>query len=131
MSGQFGYNQLFTDRPETWLADGYVSIGLSGAATLPTVPSGIVSAVTHDTTGTYSLVLAQNWFALLDVSVQSEIPVGLTPNVLFSQLDSDTVGIASSGQKVTIRFVDGSGTATDLPRGSAFRFLLLLKKSSA
>jgi len=130
MANQFGYNQLFTDRPETWIADGYVSIGATGAPTLATVPSGIVSTVTRNSAGNYKIVLAQNWYALLDAHVASEIPAGLSPAFLFSQLDSDTVGSAASGQKVTVRFVDKDGTATELPSGSGFRFCLLLKKSS-
>lgn len=130
MSGQFGYNQLFTDRPETWLADGYVSIGGTGAPTLVGVPSGIVSSVTRNSAGNYKLTLAQNWFALLDAHFESEIPASLSPTFCFAQLDSDTVGVAASGQTVTVRFVNGSGTSTELPSGSGFRFLLILKKSS-
>ncbi len=131
MSGQFGYNQLFTDRPETWLADGYVSIGGSGVPTFDTVPSGVVSTVTRNSAGNYTLTLAQNWFALLDAHIATEIPLACSPTFLFSQLDSDTVGVASSGQVVNVRFVDKDGSATELPTGCGFRFLLVLKKSSA
>lgn len=130
MSNQFGYNQLYTDRPETWLADGYVSIGGTGAPTLATVPSGIVSSVTRNSAGNYKLTLAQNWYALLHAAFVSEIPASLSPTFNFPQLDSDTVGVAASGQTVTVRFVNGSGTSTELPSGSGFRFLLVLKKSS-
>ncbi len=130
MSNQFGYNQLFTDRPETWLADGYVSIGASGEPTLADVPSGIVSSVVRNSAGNYKIVLAQNWFALLDAHIATEIPDGLSPDFLFSQLDSDTVGVADSGQKITVRFVDKDGVSTELPDTSGFRFLLVLKKSS-
>ncbi len=130
MSGQFGYNQLFTDRPETWVADGYISVTADGY-TLPTVPSGIVSAITRNSTGNFSLTLVQNWFALLDAAIRTEIPAALSPAFLFTQLDSDTVGVASSGQTITFRLIDGSGVATDPPLGSGIRFTLLLKKSSA
>ncbi len=126
-----GYNQIFTDRPETWFVDGYVSIGATGAPTAESVPSGIVSSVVRNSEGNYSLVLGQNWFALLHASFQSEIPTSLSPDFCFSQLVSDTVGSASSAQRVTVRFCNASGTSTELPEGSGFRFLLALKKSSA
>jgi hypothetical protein len=130
MSGQFGYNQLFTDRPETWIADGYVSIAGSGAPTLATVPSGVVSSVTRISTGLYKIVLAQNWFALLHADVKSEIPSSLSPAYVGAQLVSDTVGTGASAQELRVQF-NVAGTPTDLPSGSGFRFLLLLKKSSA
>ncbi len=131
MSGQHGYNQLFTDQPETWLSDGYVSVGGTGAPTYTSVPSGIVSKIERTTTGSYTLTLAQNWYGLLHAEFVSEIPVALSPAFCFAQLDSDTVGSAASGQTVKVRFVNGSGVLTELPSGSGFRFLLALKRSSA
>ncbi len=128
---QFGYNQLYTDRPGTWLADGYVSIGANGDPDFTGCPSGIVSAVTRNSEGNYKLTLANNWYGLLQSSFQSEIPTSLSPDFCFAQVVGDTVGVAASGQTVTVRFCNGSGTSTELPNGSGFRFLLLLQSSSA
>lgn len=131
MADCFGYNQLFTDRPETWFADGYIAIGGTGAPTMATVPSGIVSTVTRNSAGNYTLTLQQNWYALLFATFQTEIPSSLSPAELFVQLDSDTVGVASSGQGITFRVVTGAGVETDPPSGSGIRFLVMLKRSSA
>lgn len=131
MADLHGYSKLFTDRPETWFADGYISIGATGAPSMSTVPSGIVSSITRNSTGNYSLKLAQNWYALLDVTIKTEIPAALSPSYLHVQLDSDTVGVASSAQSITFRTVDKDGASTDPPSGSGLRFLLVLKRSSA
>lgn len=130
MADLFGYSQLFTDRPETWFADGYVGIADGyGTPSFGTVPSGIVQSITYVSTGLYTIDLKQPWYALLFATAVSEIPSSLSPAYLSCQLVSDDVG-TSVTPKVTIQF-HVSGTPTDLPEGSGFRFLLLLKRSSA
>lgn len=139
MANPFGYNHLFTDRPETWLADGYVQItDGSGTPSFATVPSGVVNSVVHNSLGNYSIILQEPWFALLYASVHTEIPANLSPATLGVQLVKDTVGQASvlpksaggPGQSVTFQ-VNNAGTPTDPPQGSGLRFLLILKRSSA
>ncbi len=129
MADLFGYSQLFTDRPETWFADGYVSVGTTGAPSFGTVPSGIVQSITRTGVGTYTIDLKQPWYALLFATAVSEIPSSLSPASVSCQLVSDDVG-TSVTPKVTIQF-HIAGVATELPAGSGFRFLLLLKRSSA
>lgn len=130
MADLFGYSQLFTDRPETWIADGYVGIADGyGTPSAETVPSGIVQSITRTGTGTYTIDLKQPWYALLFATAVSEIPSSLSPAAVSCQLVSDDVG-TSATPKVTIQF-HIAGSATELPEGSGFRFLLLLKRSSA
>lgn len=137
MANHFGYNQLFTDRPEMWVVPGKVSISDGyGTPDYTAVPSGVVSSVSRNSTGNYTIYLSQSWYALLSVHVASEIGSG-SPAFAFTQVLSDTVGSTSYGgagqtkQGVTFKFVDGSGTAVELPSGAAFRFTLFLKRSSA
>lgn len=129
MSNQHGYAVIQTDVPGTWIADGYVSIGASGAPSYTLQPSGIVSGFTRVSTGLYTLNLAQPWYALQFIGIHSEIPSSLSPAYVTCQLVSDTVGVAAS-PVITFQF-NVAGSATDLPSGSGFRFLLILKQSSA
>lgn len=130
MADLFGYNQLFTDRPETWFADGYVSISDGyGTPVYTSVPSGIVSSFTHVSTGKYTCDLAQPWYALLYCDFRSEIASGASPQYVSCQLNSDTVG-SSATPTITFTF-NVAGTPTDIPSGSGFRFLIMLKRSSA
>lgn len=137
MANQWGYNQLFTDRAEVWITSSEVEISDGyGTPDFSNVPSGIVHSVTRNSTGNYTIALQQSWYALLDVHVASEIASG-SPLFAFTQLVSDTVGSTSAGgpgqtkQGITFKFVNGSGTAVELPSGSSFRFTLFLKRSSA
>lgn len=131
MANQFGYSPLFTDRPETWIVDGYVSVDGYAAPTFDTVPSGVVDSVVLLGTGKYSIVLKQQWFALLFVDVCSEIPSTLSPAYVSCQLVSDNVGVDSVDQPSIVFQFNVAGTPTNLPGGSGFRFLILLKRSSA
>ncbi len=129
MSNQHGYAVIQTDIPGTWFTDGYVGVGATGAPSYTVQPSGIVSGFTRTDTGLYTLNLAQPWYALLHVAVHSEIPSSLSPAYVSCQLVSDTVGVSAT-PTVTFQF-NVAGTPTDLPSGSGFRFLILLKQSSA
>lgn len=140
MASHFGYAVSFTDRPEVWRIDGYVSIGSSGAPSIATVPSGIINSVVRNSTGNYTIILNQSWFALLSAQVCTEIPSGSSPANLAVQLESDTVGNASVlpksaggvGQGVTFHcYVPSTGTATDPPAGSGLRFSIVLKNTDA
>jgi hypothetical protein len=130
MANNVCYNQLFTDRPESHLADGYVSIGAAGAPTFVNQLSPTISAVTRLSTGVYTISLSENWPGLLYAAVHSVIPATLSPAYLGVQLNSHTVGVAASGQSIQFTFNVG-GTPTDLPNGSGFVFLLILKNLSS
>lgn len=141
MANNFGYPVVQTDRPGIWMADGYVSISNDGYGTpnYTTVPSGIVRSVTHVSTGTYSIILQDAWFALVDASIQTIIPAGSSPAVLVSQIQSFTVGNSAVlpvsaggvGQSVIFEVSNLSGVATNLPVTGGFLFKLILKQSSA
>lgn len=140
MANAWGFPVIQTDRPGVWLADGYVSITDGyGAPSFATVPSGIVRSVVHNSTGNYSIILQEAWFALVDVHVQTVLPSGSSPALLHAQIESSTVGNAAVlpvqaggvGQGVTFQVLDSAGSATELPQGSGFVFCLTLKQSSA
>lgn len=130
MANNVSYNQLWSDSPELHLADGYVSIGVTGAPSFVLQRSPIVAAVNRTGVGAYDIVLAENWPALLYVDIKSVIPAGLSPAVLGHQILSWTVGIAASSQKVSV-FFHSSGTPTELPNGSGFCYQLALKNLSS
>ncbi len=137
MANQWGYNQIFTDLPEIWQTGGKVTTDGYGEPDFSNVPSGIVHSVVRNSVGNYSILLQQSWYALVFVSVVSELASGDVPDLALTQLESDTVGSTSFGgdgqtrQGVTFQFVDAAGDDVELGADSAFRFLLILKKSSA
>lgn len=131
MSDFGGYAELFNDRPNQWLADGYVTItDGSGTPSLPNVPSGIVKSVARTGVGAYTLTLSQNPVALVWADVKSIIPGSLSPAYCVCQLRASTIGLASAGANPTLTFVfNVAGTPTELPSGSGFLFALLLTES--
>lgn len=131
MADLYGYNQLFTDVPEMWTTGGQVSIGATGAPTYMGLPSGIVKSFTRLGTGQYRLTLQQAWFSMVYFHVSSEIASSASPAYVTAQMQGDTVGVAGTfPQTVTFQF-NVAGTPTELPSGSSFRFLIMLKRSSA
>jgi len=136
MANQFGYVRMNTDRASIWLSDGYVSISDGyGTPVFDTVPSGIVKSVVKNSTGNYSIILQQAWYALVGASVQTVVPAG---TLLVAQVTSFTVGNAAVqpisaggvGQQITFQVADAAGSAAELPEGSGFLFSLRLKQSS-
>jgi hypothetical protein len=139
MADSWGYAVLQTDRPGSWLVDGYATvIDGYGTLSLPTVPSGIVKSIVRNSTGNYSLILQEAWYALLSIDVKSMIPSTLSPAYVGCQLEASTIGSSTvlpisaggAGQSVTFQF-NVAGTPTELPKGSGLLFLLVLKQSSA
>lgn len=139
MANQWGYAVLQTDRPGTWFADGYVSMADGyGAPSYSTVPSGIVQSVVRNSTGNYSIILAQAWYKLVFASVQTVVPSGDSPSRLAAQIQSSTVGDTSvlpissggAGQSVTFQvFNPATSTATELPSNGGFFFSLILQQT--
>lgn len=131
MSDSFGYNVLNSDIPGLWITGGKVSIGATGAPTFTGQPSGIVSAVQRTGVGLYKIGLKEAWFALIGVDIKSEILASASPAYVSVQLVSDTVGVTGTfPQSITFQF-NVAGTPTEIASGSAFRFMLMLKRSSA
>ncbi|MGD0331138.1 MAG: hypothetical protein ABSB40_11985 [Nitrososphaeria archaeon] len=126
----FGYNQIFTDIPESWITAGVVSIGTTGAPTFTTKkPSGLISSITRTGIGAYTLALSQGFpeyeFFKAEVigadgyTIRTEtITIGTTPTATSATLPV-----------ITIQAVSGS-SAAELPSSSKFCFLLIVKKMS-
>lgn len=135
MSDFFGYADFFTDRPNHWFADGYVSVS-DGYGTPVLAPpngnvlSGIVKSITRTGVGAYTLTLSQAPVAQVWGDVKSLIPLGLSPAYVGCQLRSSTVGQASAGANPTWSWqFNVAGVATELPQGSGFWFGLCLIES--
>lgn len=136
MANAYGYPVLQTDLAGLWETGGQVTISDGyGSPSFTSVPSGIVRSVKRNSTGNYSIVLQEAWFALINVDIKSAIS---TATYIGCQIRSSTVGnkavlpvqAGGVGQQVTFQF-NTSGTPTELPSGSSFLFLLTLKQSSA
>lgn len=134
MSDFGGYTALFNQRPDHWLADGYVTI-IDGSGTPSytnnTLPfqTDIVKSVVRNSTGNYSFTLSQAPKALCWVDVKSVIPSGLSPSTVGCQIQGWTVGTLSiATPTITVQF-NVSGTPTDLPNGSGFVFAITLVES--
>lgn len=136
MADQFGYVRINTDRASIWLSDGYVSISDGyGTPVFDTVPSGIVKSVVRNSTGNYSIILQQAWYALVGATVQTVVPAG---TLLIAQVEAFTVGntavqpisAGGAGQSITFQVYDAAGAAAELPIHSGFLFSLRLKQSS-
>lgn len=131
MANPTGYSQSYTDQPEVWKTYGTVVITDGyGAPSFTPVPSGVVSGITQLAGGTYKIVLAQNWNALLHCSVVPFITTTDTPTKVDVQLDSHTVGSGDSAQYVKVRFVTSSGAAVTIAQGDSFMFELTLRRTS-
>lgn len=132
MANQFGYATLFTDIPGTWFTDGYVAMAdASGTPVFNMQPSGIVSAIRRNSTGNYSIHLAQPWFALQFVSIVTVVPSGSVAPGIVSQIQVDDVGSAVAPVITFQLFGSDLATPVELPAHGGFRFLLVLKQSSA
>lgn len=132
MSDSYGYNVLNSDIPGLWITGGKVTIGATGAPTFIGQPSGIVSKITRLGVGQYSITLKENWYALVGVDIKSEIASTQSPAYVGCQIQTDTVGTTAPTVLPVITFqFNVAGTPTEIPSGSAFRFELKLKRSSA
>ena len=111
------------------ISDGY------GTPVFDTVPSGIVKSVVRNSTGNYSIILQQAWYALVGATVQTVVPCR---NSLIAQVEAFTVGntavqpisAGGAGQSITFQVYDAAGAAAELPIHSGFLFSLRLKQSS-
>jgi hypothetical protein len=126
----FGYNQIFTDIPESWETSGLVSIvDGSGTPSFKAQPSGVISGITRSSTGVYVIALSEAWNSL---KYCHATPIGADGYAI--AVAAHTVGAtptASSSTLPTITLhVLYSASIVDLPSGSSFCFHLILKKMS-
>ena len=156
MANHFGYNQQYTDKPGMWSVDGYavvtdsyanLAIQINQLQTTGVItsvqqnsPSAVVKSITQtaNSSGIYNINLVSTWIELDTCNVVTTIPSGLSPAVLMTQLQGNTVGntgygpSSSSPQSVTFKtIVPSTGSAGTLPLGSGIFFHLRLKNSSA
>ncbi len=132
MANTNGYAVQFTDVPELWTTGGRVAVGATGAPTFTGYPSGVVFSVTRSNVGLYVITLRESWYALIDTIAHSEILASASPAYVDCQFVSTTVGSSASGVKPTITFqFHVAGTPTEIASGSAWRFMIWLKRSSA
>lgn len=136
MANTNGYATIKTDRPGLFLAGGKVTISDGyGTPDFSNVPSAIVRSVVLNSTGNYSIILQQQWPALVSASVQTIVPTGGSDKVLLAQIQEITVGDVSvlpvqddgDGQSVTFQVFDLSGVETQLPEDAGFVFSLELQ----
>lgn len=142
MSDFGGYADIFSDRPNQWMADGYYAISDSigdGYASLPgdSVPSGIIQSLHRVNggahAGQYILTLSQAPFALVWFKADPVVPAGQGPASvpLIALTTGFTVGLASAGANPTISFqvYNLSGSPADIPIGGGLFFHLCLTQS--
>ena len=128
MSNFWGYADLYTDRPNHWFVDGYVSISDGYGTPVVSGPngnvlSGVVKSITRTGVGAYTLTLSQAPVGLVWFHANSVIAGSLSPAYVGCQTTGFTVGQSSAGANpvVTFQFNVG-GVPTELPKGSGFLF---------
>lgn len=139
MANAWGYPVIQTDIAGLVITGGQVEIVDGYSPSFSSVPSGIVRSVVLNSTGNYSIILQEAWYALVFADVQTVVADGYTPAALHAQIQEITVGDPSvlpvqaggDGQGITFQVYNMDGTVQELDIGSSFTFFLVLKASSA
>lgn len=127
MANLFGYNQLFSVNPELWVSQGKITVAADGYTVASSnLPASLVSGLTHNGTGDYTLVLSQCWPAGV-ASISSEKATGFG----YVQLVSDNIGTGAAGtQGFRFSVLDAAGSPANLASGDRLAIVLTLQRTT-
>lgn len=132
MADRYGFQFTKTLVPETFLLDGYLTVGVSGAVTSASLPIWMAS-ITRNSTGNYTVVLTDLWTSLTSVQVDTladNDPTDVTICKVVSKTPGSVSGTTTTAAQFVFQVTSG-GSAADPQNNGALMFDLNVKNSNS